>query len=186
MGGRSAKEGCRGRGGGQSAAFLGEVLTSILALPSRSRREEGARAGGCSRSPVPSYPSQSGASAPDPLTKDWSRCPGRQQDSYLSPAARAVRALLCLSSLSLALGPGCKAPLEGRRGCVESGGPLSSSAPASVPGAVSFRQGCRDGSDSAGCSPPAVLQICRTKAKGWLFATLRLGVWKEEERKAPL
>lgn len=67
-------------------------------FPSRSRREGGGPSGQILSVPCPWLPPpESGSlSAPDPLAKDWSRCPGRQQDSYLSPAARAVRALLCL------------------------------------------------------------------------------------------
>lgn len=79
--------GVRGRGGGQSAAFLGEVLNSDpgpshLAAAGR----EGALAGRCSRSPVPSYPLQS---------------PGAFQPHILSPrtgpdAREGSRTVTCL------------------------------------------------------------------------------------------
>lgn len=62
--------------------------------------------------PRPRFPpSESGSlSAPDPLAKDRSRQPERQQDNYLSRAARAVWASISLHGthqwhLNLAVSP---------------------------------------------------------------------------------
>lgn len=86
-GGSARRRGAGGRGGGPSAAFLGEVLNSDpgpshLAAAGR----EGARAGRFSRSPVPGYPLQS---------------PGAFQPQILSPrtgpdAREGSRTVTCL------------------------------------------------------------------------------------------
>lgn len=110
--------GCGGGGGGQSAAFLGEVLNSDPG-PSICATGRRARAGRCSRSPVPSCHFQSpGLSAPDPLTKDWSRCPGRQQGQLPSGAGRQG---IALSDLITGTWTWLQAPLKEQKGAAEVG-----------------------------------------------------------------
>lgn len=185
-----AKEGAGAGWGPECCISGGGAKLRSWPFPSRSRREGGPERARCSRSPCLATPSRvrepfSPRSSHQGLVQMPGKAAGQLPVSGSGPSGHCSVSPAPITGTWTWL----QGPLEEQKGAAEVGAHSQegSARPRSL-GLSPSVQGCRDGSDSGGvCSPPAVLQICRMKAKGWLLtATLLLGVWKEEERKAPV